>query len=401
MKRLLIIAVTLILALSAGAQGYSELYAGEEALNLRNTADSLSALKGEDALAEFVSRRLAAGGIELYESSDYTSFGIRRENGDTATFRNVIGWIPGYEKQMRNSYIVIGTRLAESNASGLSALMHLAKKISTNRVLLSRSVIVAAFGGSSDANAGSWYFLNRAFPEVGRIDAYVNLDFFDNPNRGLFAYSASNADMNHLLNALATTLQPVRPVITTAEPGVSDHRSFYAMEKPFVFFTTAEPGKIYRSGTDPLEYEELSRQCEYMYNFCLSLANGNAPRFRPDTDESGVPLVAFGDCDTKPSFFGVSDPSFFLSRWVYVYLRYPQYAIDNGIRGRVQVSFVIDEKGKVRDVQVEKGVHPSLDNEAIRVIEASPDWKPGLMNGKPVRSRLSLYIEFKLKKAKK
>ena len=401
MKRLFIIAVTLILALSAGAQGYSELYAGEEALNLRNTADSLSVLKGEDALAEFVSRRLAAGGIELYESSDYTSFGIRRENGDTATFRNVIGWIPGYEKQMRNRYIVIGTRLAGSNASGLSALMHLAEKISTNRVLLSRSIIVAAFGGSSDANAGSWYFLNRAFPEVGRIDAYVNLDFFDNPNRGLFVYSASNADMNHILNALSTTLQPVRPVITTAEPGVSDHRSFYAMEKPFVFFTTAEPGKIYRSGTDPLEYEEMTRQCEYMYNFCLTLANGNAPRFRPDTDESGVPLVAFGDCDTKPSFFGVSDPSFFLSRWVYVYLRYPQYAIDNGIRGRVQVSFVIDEKGKVRDVQVVKGVHPSLDNEAIRVIEASPDWKPGLMNGKPVRSQLSLYIEFKLKKAKK
>ncbi|MBR5925233.1 MAG: TonB family protein [Bacteroidales bacterium] len=401
MKRLFIIAITLILVLSAGAQGYSELYAGEEALNLRNTADSLSALKGEDALAEFVSRRLAAGGIELYESSDYTSFGIRRENGDTATFRNVIGWIPGYEKQMRNRYIVIGTRLAGSNASGLSALMHLAEKISTNRVLLSRSVIVAAFGGSSDANAGSWYFLNRAFPEVGRIDAYVNLDLFDNPNRGLFVYSASNADMNHILNALSTTLQPVRPVITTAEPGVSDHRSFYAMEKPFVFFTTAEPGKIYRSGTDPLEYEEMTRQCEYMYNFCLTLANGNAPRFRPDTDESGVPLVAFGDCDTKPSFFGVSDPSFFLSRWVYVYLRYPQYAIDNGIRGRVQVSFVIDEKGKVRDVQVVKGVHPSLDNEAIRVIEASPDWKPGLMNGKPVRSQLSLYIEFKLKKAKK
>ena len=65
------------------------------------------------------------------------------------------------------------------------------------------------------------------------------------------------------------------------------------------------------------------------------------------------------------------------------------------------VSFVIDEKGKVRDVEVVKGVHPSLDNEAIRVIEASPDWKPGLMDGKPVRSQLSLYIEFKLKKAKK
>ena len=389
------------MALGAGAQNYTELFASEEALSFRATADSLASLGGEDALADFVSRSLSGRGVELYESSDYTSFGIRRENGDTTTFRNVIGWIPGYGKQLHTRYIVIGARLAGTNASGLTVLLNLAEKLNTNKVLLQRTVIVAAFGGSEEASAGSWYFLNRAFPEVGRIDAYINLDLFDNPNRGLFAYSASNADMNHIVNALAASLQPARPVITTAEPASSDHRSFYAREIPSIFFTTAEPGKLYRSGTDPMEYDEMCRQCEYLYNFSLSLANGAAPRFRPDTDPAGTPLVAFGDCDTKPTFFGVSDPSFFLSRWVYVYLRYPQYAIDNGIRGKVLVSFVIDEKGKVRDVEVVKGVHPSLDNEAIRVIEASPDWKPGLMGGKPVRSQLSLYVEFKLKKAKK
>lgn len=401
MKRFILFICTLSIALSAGAQGYVDLFASEEALSFKATADSISALSGEDALADFVSGSLSGRGVDLYESSDYTNFGIRRENGDTVTFRNVIGWIPGYGKQLHTRYIVIGARLASSNASGLTVLLNLAEKLNTNKVLLQRSVIIAAFGGSEEACAGSWYFLNRAFPEVGRIDAYVNLDLFDNPNRGLYAYSGSNADMNHIVNALSASLQPARPVIITAEPASSDHRSFYEKEIPSIFFTTAEPGKIYRNGTDAMEYDEMCRQCEYLYNFSLALANGNAPRFRPDTDPSGVPLVAFGDCDTKPTFFGVSDPSFFLSRWVYTYLRYPQYAIDNGIRGRVQVSFVIDEKGKVRDVQVVKGVHPSLDNEAIRVIEASPDWKPGLMGGKPVRSQLSLYVEFKLKKAKK
>ncbi len=401
MKRFILFICTLSIALSAGAQGYADLFASEEALSFKATADSISALSGEDALADFVSGSLSGRGVDLYESSDYTNFGIRRENGDTVTFRNVIGWIPGYGKQLHTRYIVIGARLASSNASGLTVLLNLAEKLNTNKVLLQRSVIIAAFGGSEEACAGSWYFLNRAFPEVGRIDAYVNLDLFDNPNRGLYAYSGSNADMNHIVNALSASLQPARPVIITAEPASSDHRSFYEKEIPSIFFTTAEPGKIYRNGTDAMEYDEMCRQCEYLYNFSLALANGNAPRFRPDTDPSGVPLVAFGDCDTKPTFFGVSDPSFFLSRWVYTYLRYPQYAIDNGIRGRVQVSFVIDEKGKVRDVQVVKGVHPSLDNEAIRVIEASPDWKPGLMGGKPVRSQLSLYVEFKLKKAKK
>lgn len=401
MKRFVIVLLSVFLALNVNAQGYSELFAGEEALSLRSTADSISAIKGEDALADFVSHRLASKGIELYESSDYTHFGLQRENGDTATFRNVIGWIPGYGKQLRNRYIVIGTRLSASNGSGLAALMQLAEKISTNRVLLQRSVLIAAFGGAQDANAGSWYFLNRAFPETSLIDAYLGLDYFDSPNRGLYAYSGSNADMNHIVGLLAESLQPARPTVVTAEPGISDFRSFYEKEIPSILFTTVEPGKVYRPGTDPMEYEEMNRQCEYLYNLSLSFSNGPAPRFRPDSDASGAPLVAFGDCDTKPTFFGSSDPSFFLSRWVYTYLRYPQYAVENGIRGRVQVSFVIDEKGKVRDVKVVKGVHPSLDDEAVRVIEASPDWKPGKLGGKPVRSYLTLNVEFKLKKAKK
>lgn len=401
MKRFALFVITIIMALSASAQGYSELFAGEEAQGLRSVADSISALKGEDALAEFVSHRLASKGMELYESSDYTHFGIKRENGDTATFRNVLAWIPGYGRQLRNRYIVIGTRLSASNGSGLAALMSLAEKLSTNRVLLQRSVLIAVFGGADDANAGSWYFLNRAFPETPLIDAYIGLDYFDNPNRGLYAYSGSNADMNHIVGLMAESLQPARPTVTTVEPGISDFRSFYGKEIPSILFTTLEPGKVYRTGTDPLEYEEMTRQCEYLYNFSLSLANGPAPRFRPDSDPSGVPLVAFSDCDVKPAFFGSSDPSFFLARWVYTYLRYPQYAVENGIRGRVQVSFVIDEKGKVRDVKVVKGVHPSLDDEAVRVIEASPDWKPGKLGGKPVRSQLTLNVEFKLKKAKK
>ena len=400
MKRFLFLFSVLALCMSSAGQNYQDLFANEEASALHSVADSVAATKTEADLAAFVSARLRSSGVELFETPEYTSFGLQRENGDTATFHNVIGWIPGYEKQLRNNYIVLGTRLASDNGSGLASMMDIARKLSTNHVLLGRSVIVAAFGGASESNAGSWYFLNRAFSETAAIDAYINIDLFDSSNRGLFIYSASNADMNHLVANLSSTLQPVQPSVITAEPGVSDHRSFYAGGIPVAFFCTAEAGKPYRRGTDPMEYEEMSRQCEYIYNFAVSLSNGRAPRFLPNTDETGVPLVPFADCDTRPTFFGSSNPALFLTSWVYVYLRYPQYAVDNGIKGRVQVSFVIDEKGKVRDVKVVKGVHPSLDEEAVRVIEASPDWKPGILGGKPVRTRLSLYVEFKLKKNK-
>ena len=53
------------------------------------------------------------------------------------------------------------------------------------------------------------------------------------------------------------------------------------------------------------------------------------------------------------------------------------------------------------DVRVAKGVDPRLDAEAVRVVAASPDWKPGVLRGKKVKTALSLYVEFRLEKKKK
>ena len=112
-------------------------------------------------------------------------------------------------------------------------------------------------------------------------------------------------------------------------------------------------------------------------------------------------VIPYYDCDKRPTFFGSSDPVSFLRRWVYVYLKYPDYARKNGIQGRVLVEFIIDEKGHVGDVRVVRGADPGLDAEAVRVIEASPDWKPGIVSGKPVKSSMSVYVEFRLEKKKK
>jgi len=54
----------------------------------------------------------------------------------------------------------------------------------------------------------------------------------------------------------------------------------------------------------------------------------------------------------------------------------------------------------VKDAKVVKGVHPLLDDEALRVINASPDWKPGKVGGRKVKSEMSLYVEFRLEKKK-
>ena len=382
--------------------------------------------EGEKAAAIYITEQLRESGADVLSGAEGDVFGIRQENGDTLTSRNVVGFIPGYDPELRDSYIVIGARMdnlgtstvtvdgesrekifygANGNASGLSMLLQLARKLNTNSVLLKRSVLLVAFGASVDLGAGSWYFLNRSFPDVGNIDAMINLDMVGTGSNGFYAYTASNVDLNALIGKLSVSLQPVQPEIVALEPVNSDHRMFYAKEIPSVFFTTGMY-PWYNTDKDTawtLEYEWMERELEYVYNFTLELVNGEAPDFR-ETDERGrsfrddSSIVPYSECDVKPAFLGSTDPSAFLSKWVYVYLRYPQEAVDKGIQGRVLVNFVLDEKGRMTDVRVVRGVDELLDAEAVRVVSASPDWRPARVRGEKVKCEISIYVDFKLER---
>ena len=77
-------------------------------------------------------------------------------------------------------------------------------------------------------------------------------------------------------------------------------------------------------------------------------------------------------------------------------IKYPAICRDNNIQGRVIVSFVVNKDGKIVDPEVVKGVNPSLDKEALRVISTMPNWKPGYQRGKPVRVKYSVPVNFRL-----
>lgn len=77
-------------------------------------------------------------------------------------------------------------------------------------------------------------------------------------------------------------------------------------------------------------------------------------------------------------------------------LKYPEDAAAHNIQGKVYVSFIISEAGRVSDVVVLRGVNESLDKEAIRIVNAMPAWKPGTQNDKPVKVKFNLPIVFKL-----
>jgi TonB family protein len=77
-------------------------------------------------------------------------------------------------------------------------------------------------------------------------------------------------------------------------------------------------------------------------------------------------------------------------------MKYPSIALENGIYGQVIVNFIVAHDGSVTDAKISRGVDPTLDKEALRIVNNMPKWKPGSQNGKPVRVSYSLPIDFKL-----
>jgi len=377
--------------------------------------------EGEKMAAEYLEEKLKEYGIDVLPQEQ---FGINK-GSDTLQSRNVIGFLQGWDKDMNGRYIVIGARMdnlgadtytvngetvprtyygANGNASGMALMLELAAKLSYARSLVRRSVLFIGFGASTETLAGSWYFLDRAFSDADKIDAMINLDMLGLPENGLYAYTSSNEDLDTIVKTLQGELLPIQAESTATEPYSGDHRAFYSKEIPSVLFTTGRypEHNTGRDRADILDYDGMEKELEYIYSYALRLCNGQRPLFNNDTVKEEVPegAIAYSEVDVKPMFLNSPDPETFLTKWVYQYLRYPKYAAENGIQGRVLASFIIDEKGDVKDVKITRGVHASLDAEAFRIVTASPRWRPGQRAGKKVKVAMTVAIDFRLEKTK-
>jgi len=79
-------------------------------------------------------------------------------------------------------------------------------------------------------------------------------------------------------------------------------------------------------------------------------------------------------------------------------IRYPQQARRMGIEGKVFIGFVVDEYGRLTQLKVVKGIGAGCDEEALRVVQTSPPWKPGNQRGKNVKVRMVVPIRFMLER---
>ncbi len=109
-------------------------------------------------------------------------------------------------------------------------------------------------------------------------------------------------------------------------------------------------------------------------------------------EEEAIP---FALVEEKPKFQGGDANTF--SKWVSQHLDYPEIAKENGVSGRVMVQFTVNPNGTVSDVKVLRGVDPSLDKEAVRVIQSSPKWTPGKQRDRAVKVTYQFPVIFQLR----
>ena len=105
---------------------------------------------------------------------------------------------------------------------------------------------------------------------------------------------------------------------------------------------------------------------------------------------SDAPASKDADRDQKP------EPTFNMSSYLQKNMRYPSDARENNIQGKVVVGFVVDEEGRVNNCSILKGIGGGCDEEALRIVKEMPNWKPGKIEGKPVKVYFTLPIQFKL-----
>lgn len=130
-------------------------------------------------------------------------------------------------------------------------------------------------------------------------------------------------------------------------------------------------------------------------------SDGDAPGIVPSgPGKVGTGVVAPEHSgSTKPLVYVEQMPAFIGDRDAYInsHLRYPDAARESNIEGRVIIQFVVNEDGTVSDAVVVKGIGGGCDEEALRMVNGMPKWKPGKQNGMPVKVIFTLPIKFILR----
>lgn len=144
---------------------------------------------------------------------------------------------------------------------------------------------------------------------------------------------------------------------------------------------------------DDVEIEEIDMQSAEDDNNTIVEVVDLSASTGPEEEEDAEANTIFTVVEQQPEFPGGEAA---LMAFIKKNLKYPAFAAENGIQGRVTLSFVVEKDGSVTDIQEMRSPSEDLTKEAKRVVSAMPKWKPGKQRGKPVRVKYVLPVTFRL-----
>ena len=143
---------------------------------------------------------------------------------------------------------------------------------------------------------------------------------------------------------------------------------------------------------DEVKVDDLIIDTEDDKNMGVEIMDYHEEVIEEVVEEEAIP---FQLVEQKPQFNGGDANEF--SKWVNQRLVYPEIAKENGVQGRVMLQFQVNPDGSVSNVKVLRGVDPSLDKEAVRVVSSSPKWTPGKQRDRAVKVTYTFPVIFQLR----
>jgi len=254
--------------------------------------------------------------------------------------------------------------------------------------------------------------------------AYANnIDdiIFENRNQSYGAYSLRKNYNNHLSLSLLivisialivvaylfmdTKMNPVieKPSIgisITVDPGIVNFQP--ELPEPPAKKVAAVPAQSNSSADGPIVIDDNTEEVTLLPTDEIIDQIGSidipvaipvslpAPK-TPDPEDLNT-TFSKDDVSTQALFLGGTVDNF--RKWLSKNIRYPEDAISSDVKGTVVLKFTIDRSGKICDISVLRGIHPAVDEAAIKALKLSPKWTAATIDGKPVRVSYFLPVAF-------
>lgn len=195
--------------------------------------------------------------------------------------------------------------------------------------------------------------------------------------------------------------QPLNKVDEVMKPAVPEPPKFINMTK-FVPPTIVEDSKV-KDNEQMAVMDDVAKGKDAIGAFDVKNGSNDADAIRKEIERIIEPAGGNGTAK-EPEIFKVAEqmPQFpggqdEMYKFIGNNLKYPVVDQEMGIHGRVTVRFVVSKTGEITNIELLKGISPTCDKEAIRVIKSMPKWIPGKQSGNPVQVYFTMPIVFKLK----